>query len=394
MNILILSIEFPPHGGGAGSYTRNLSVGLARIGQRVTVLTSIKNKDSEIGQNIDKHLCNNNKELTIIRRRFIPKLYILLFSLYCFKIIQKEKFDCLIVADAGAQKCIAYFMDHIKIPIFTVFHGTEINNYFKNQTKLFKIFRGDQKLISFFNFTTACIAVSEDMRNHIIKQLPELSQKLYIVHHGIDTLFFTKGDNKNKQKARMLLGLPSTKKIIFSASRLIREKGHDTLINILPTIIDQIPDLILIIAGIGPDRPYLESLIKKNGLDEYVVFVNQLYSTDIITYYHSCDLFVLLTRRGSEESFGLVFLEANACKRAVLAGKTGGVTETVENGISGVVVDPLDLNLISESILNLLQDEQKLKQIERSAYHRVINNFTVEKMAKNTFKIIYDKIKK
>ena len=112
------------------------------------------------------------------------------------------------------------------------------------------------------------------------------------------------------------------------------------------------------------------------------------------SHFHSCDLFVLLTRRGSEESFGLVFLEANACKRAVLAGKTGGVTETVENGISGVVVDPLDLNLISESILNLLQDEQKLKQIERSAYHRVINNFTVEKMAKNTFKIIYDKIKK
>lgn len=386
MNILIFSIEFPPHIGGAGSYAKNLAVGLSRLGQKITVITSYTNKD--LNNIIDSQLLEKYKELKIIRKRLIPKIYIILFSIYCSQIIKKEKYDCLIVADAGAQKSIAYSSKKINIPLFTVFHGTEINNYFKNQTKMFKIFGGRKKLIKFFNETSACIAVSEDLKNHILLMLPNLSDKLYVIHHGIDTHFFTKASSYTKQKTRIALGLSNTKKILFSASRLIKEKGHDILINSLPRVISKIPNVLLIIAGDGPDRQYLKKLVTENSLDKYVFFTNQLSPKQIVKYYHACDLFVLLSRRGSEESFGLVFLEANACNRGVIAGRTGGVKEAVEHGISGFVIDPIDTNIISNSIIKLLQDEKMLKKIQKSAHERIINKLTIEIMAENTLQVI------
>jgi len=393
MNILIFSIEFPPHGGGAGSYSRNLAVGLSKMNHSVTILTIHKKEFGDREKVIDENL-KRYKNLTLIRKPFIPKLYILTIGKYCDKLLQNNNYDILFLADAGAQKIAAYTLKKNIVPSWTVFHGSEIKNYFMNKSMLFNIFQGSTKLKIFFKKVNGCIAVSHDMRVHVLQELPELSKKVHVIHHGIDMALFIRGNPKEKAQARRLLGLSQKQHILFSASRLIQEKGQDVLIKAMPSILEYLTDVLLIIAGEGPYRDYLENLVKERALQRYIQFVNHLFVEEMIEYFHACDLFVMLSRRKHEESFGLVYLEANACGRAVVAGRTGGVAEAVEDGISGVLVDPMDIDSVANTIIALLKNDKQRKKMEKSAYERTVKYFTIEEMAKQTLNIIKSQMDK
>ncbi len=392
MNILILSIEFPPHGGGAGSYSRNLAVGLSKMSHSVNVLTIHKKEYAGKEKIIDESL-KRYKNLIIIRKPFIPKLYILTMGKYCDKLLQNNNYDILFLADAGAQKIAAYTLKKNIVPSWTVFHGSEIKNYFMNKSMFFKIFQGSTKLKIFFKKVNGCIAVSHDMRVHVLQELPELSEKIHVVHHGIDMALFIRGGDEEKAQARRLLGLSQKQHILFSASRLIQEKGQDVLIKAMPSILENLTDVLLIIAGIGPDKDYLENLVKKRALQRQIQFVNHLLVEEMIKYLHACDLFVLISRI-KHESFGLVYLEANACGRAVVAGRTGGVAAAVEDGISGVLIDPMDIDSVANTIIALLKNDKQRKKLEKSAFERTVKYFTVEEMAERTLNVIKSRIEK
>jgi len=172
-------------------------------------------------------------------------------------------------------------------------------------------------------------------------------------------------------------------KKILTVGRLVQRKGHAFVIRALSTVKKVIPNIRYIIVGKGPEEFNLRNLVNKLGLSDTVVFVGEVAQEDLPGYYWGCDLFVMPSYEptpGDYEGFGIVFLEAAACRKPVIAGITGGQPEAVVDGETGLLVDPLDTLALPNVLIRLLTDETLAKRLGENGRRRVEREFTWEKM--------------
>jgi phosphatidylinositol alpha-1,6-mannosyltransferase len=208
----------------------------------------------------------------------------------------------------------------------------------------------------------AIVAVSNFTKNALMRVMDVPAEKITLIHNGVDTEKFTPGEKSADLVDRHNL---QGKKIILTVGRLVPRKGLDTVIRSLPTIIRKAPDTHYLIVGDGEYRPTLERLVKEFGLASYVTFTGRVAENELIDYYRLCDVFAMPNREmpnGDTEGFGLVFLEANACGKAVVAGRAGGAVEAVRAGRNGLVVDGWSVDNVAQSLIQLLTDDS-LRQI-------------------------------
>ncbi len=119
------------------------------------------------------------------------------------------------------------------------------------------------------------------------------------------------------------------------------------------------PNLVYLIVSDGEERPALEKLAKELEVDQAVRFVGEVSARDLPRYYNACDIFILANRtlpNGEFEGFGIVFLEASACAKPVIAGKSGGTADPVRHGWNGLRVDGSQPEEIAQAILGLAED--------------------------------------
>lgn len=173
----------------------------------------------------------------------------------------------------------------------------------------------------------------------------------------------------------------SGKRILLTVGRLANpRKGIDRVLEALPAILAEFPDTVYVVIGEGRDRPRLEAMALDLGVKSHVRFVG---NRDTAAYFRLADIFVMVSRvvesDGDVESFGIVYLEANACGVPVVAGRSGGVAEAVEDGVSGLLVDPDCPDMIAEAIVRLLSDDELRRQLGRHGQVRVMERFTTER---------------
>ena len=147
--------------------------------------------------------------------------------------------------------------------------------------------------------------------------------------------------------------------MVLCVSRLVPRKGQDTLIRAMPIVTRLVPDAVLLIAGDGPDRPRLEALAAQAPADS-VVFAGEVPDADLPAHYAVGDVFAMPCRSrfgGLEvEGFGIVFLEAAATGRAVVAGRSGGAAEAVLDEQTGLLVEGREPKAVALAIARLLLD--------------------------------------
>jgi len=145
--------------------------------------------------------------------------------------------------------------------------------------------------------------------------------------------------------------------------------------------------------GEGPLELTLRALVQDLGLDTTVIFEKDVTDEILPAYYEACDIFVLTSReipeRGEVEGFGIVFLEAAAAAKAVIAGKTGGVPEAVIDGQTGILVDPLDIEGIAANIVRLLQDKGTREKMGNKGRERVARQFSLERLKTQLQRMLY-----
>ena len=151
--------------------------------------------------------------------------------------------------------------------------------------------------------------------------------------------------------------------LVLSVSRLVARKGQDALIRSVAKIRRLVPGVRVLIVGDGPDRPRLEALIGRFGLVGEVQLVGSVPWTELPAHYAAADVFVMPCRtRGlglDVEGLGLVFLEASASALPVVAGRSGGAPETVQEGRTGIVVDGRDVPELAATVSGLLTDPRR-----------------------------------
>lgn len=212
-------------------------------------------------------------------------------------------------------------------------------------------------------------------------------ERIHVVHPGVDDCRFSA--SRDPQVVRARYGVQDAF-ILLSVGRLQRRKGHDHVLAALASLGDLLPSLCYIIVGEGQERRRLEGLVEAFGLGGRVIFAGQVSGDDLPMYYAASDVFVLPNRvddDGDLEGFGIVFLEAAACGKPVIAGNSGGVSEAVEDGVTGILVGGTDTAELAGAIRQLTLSSELRQRLGQAGRKRVQREFTWERAAAHVERI-------
>ena len=188
---------------------------------------------------------------------------------------------------------------------------------------------------------------------------PAAAARMVQLAPGVDTALFSPDVDGRAVRARYgLTGRP----VVVCVSRLMPRKGQDELIQAWPAIRSRVPGAALLLVGSGPDRDRLGRLVSRGGLERDVVFAGAVPYDDLPAHYAAGDVFAMPCRtrnRGLDvEGLGIVFLEASATGRPVVAGDSGGAPDAVLPGQTGYVVGGQDRAALAERVSELLLDRE------------------------------------
>ncbi|MEQ8754749.1 MAG: glycosyltransferase family 4 protein [Coleofasciculus sp. G1-WW12-02] len=243
-----------------------------------------------------------------------------------------------------------YILQRINgVPYWFIAHGTEV---WSTQIKSHKlVLQGAEKVI----------AVSEYTRERLIKEQNIDTDKIHILFNTFDAKQF-----QIKSKPTYLLqryNITPNQPIILTVARLGRmakHKGYDQILHALVKIRQHIPNVHYILAGKGDDRPRIQTLITSLNLDDCVTLPGFLTDEELCDHYNLCDVFAMPSQG---EGFGIVFLEALACGKPVLAGNQDGSVQPLVSGELGCLVDPNDVEDIATKLIEILQGHYGNKMV-------------------------------
>jgi len=168
------------------------------------------------------------------------------------------------------------------------------------------------------------------------------------------------------------------KKIIFSAGRLVEQKGYEYLLDAAAILKDRRDDLVFIVAGEGRLENKLKRQVEELDLQDSFYFWGYMVNVD--PYIKGCTLFVLPSLF---EGMPNAVMEAMALGKAVIATDVNGVNELVENKKTGIIIPPKDSQKLAVEIDMLIDNTMLLESYGKKGLQRVEENFTIPVMIKN-----------
>jgi phosphatidyl-myo-inositol dimannoside synthase len=154
-----------------------------------------------------------------------------------------------------------------------------------------------------------------------------------------------------------------------------RYKGLDDLIRATAQIRAEVPNLNLVAVGSGDDLPRLRKVAANSGVGDRVHFLENLSREELAACYSRADIFALPS---SGEGFGLVFLEAMAFSKPVIAAASAGAKDVVEHDVNGLLVPPGDQGRLSRALVRLLCDLSLRDRLGRRGGEIVRNRYRFE----------------
>jgi glycosyltransferase involved in cell wall biosynthesis len=207
------------------------------------------------------------------------------------------------------------------------------------------------------------IAISEGLAQYLAETEGFDAEGFEIVHYGIAA----------EDSVRPYEG---TEPRLLCVGRLIPIKGHLVLLRALAQARTRVPGLVLDVAGRGPLEPSLREFARELGIEDAVRFLG--FVSPVQTAVEQSAV-VVVPSLG--EGFGMVALEAMERARPVIASAVGGLPEIVEDGKTGIVVEPGDAEGLAEAIVALAGDLDRAAELGRAGRERAVADFTPERSA-------------
>ena len=364
MRILLATNDFAPKVGGIQTYCYELAKNLTLLDEEVTVLAPRVEGDLEF---------DKKQNFKTIRIRNKLNLYLTFFS-----ILRRERIERVLVAHRANYARLASWSNILwKIPYDIIVYGGEIL-LSKRKRSIRKNFERAEKIITISNFT----------KERLIEiGIPE--RKIVVIHPGVDPVKFDPRLDPSEVRKKYNLG---NKKVVLTVSHLVKRKGHQNVLKALPQVLKKVPNLIYLIIGKGDEEEKLREIVKDLKLGEKVIFEGEVKEEELPLYYVACDLFIMpsyeIKERGDVEGFGIVFLEANACGKPVIGGRSGGVSDAIIDEETGLLVDPLNINQIVGALIKLFTNPELSRKLGKKGRERVEKEFNWGRMAQEIRGII------
>jgi phosphatidylinositol alpha-1,6-mannosyltransferase len=217
---------------------------------------------------------------------------------------------------------------------------------------------------------SAVTAISRFTADKIVEVNSIRNDQVSLIPLGLDPAFELHS-RRNGTVPRLPEG-----KIILTVARLAaseRYKGIDDVIRALPSLAREFPDLHYLVVGEGDDRPRLERLATELAVSDRVLFLGACSDAEVAFYHQACDVYVMPSRG---EGFGLVYLEAMACGKPVVAAREGAAPEVVADGETGLLVDYGDVSGLAISITRLLGNPDLGRRMGEAGRQRFHGHYT------------------
>lgn len=358
MNILFIANHL--NTGGITSYLLTLAAGLKERGHNVYIASSGGSKlnyFSERGINFIPIPIRTKNELS-------PKI---IYSAFKLRGIIKDNNIGVIHSHSRTTQVLASLLSKLTGArhIFTC-HG-----YFKRRL-LRRIFPcwGDK-----------IIAISQQVKEHLINDFKAGESDIIVVHNGIDIRRFVGQGAGRKAEKKKELGL-GPGPVVGIVARLSDVKGHSYLIKAFKEVAEKFSDAQLLIAGEGNMKEELLSLARRLRIEGKVYFIPEVEDTRCVLA--AIDVFVMPSLK---EGLGLALMEAEAMGLAVVGSDIGGIKTLIEHGKSGLLVSPADPGGLALAITELLQNPKQAEQFGKEAAAFIKENFSDAKMVSETEKV-------
>ncbi|MGZ8392304.1 MAG: glycosyltransferase [Gemmatimonadales bacterium] len=224
----------------------------------------------------------------------------------------------------------------------------------------------------------ALTAITEDCRQHALRAGAP-ADRIHLVFNGTDLRRFSPDENGDRRGPRF------GPNMIFACRQLFPRKGIRFLIEAAAQLKPRFPDLKVVLAGDGFERPELVRLAERLGLGGDVTFLGWVPNTELPPYYRAAAVSVIPSL---EEGFGIPAAEAMGCEVAVVASDAGGLPEVVENGVTGLVVPRGDSTALAQAIGSLLADPERRRAMGQAGRARALEMFDWDRSAEQ-FEQIY-----
>lgn len=194
------------------------------------------------------------------------------------------------------------------------------------------------------------------------------SSAIRVVPNPVDADLFAPDGETQTAPARILI-----------AGRIERAKGHDVLVEALPAVRAAVPDAhVLAVGADGGLQQVLTARAATLGIGPAISFAGPRERRELPGLYRSAAVCVVPSRF---EAFPYTALEAMACGRAVVASRAGGLVELVEDGRSGLLVQPENPSDLAAALIGLLRDQGRRQALEIGARDRVLERYSARKVA-------------
>lgn len=389
MRILFLYM-FPLWGNGSGAFLRDLGKQLLKNGHQIGVVAPEKRlvegfrqyivKPPQMGVFVGNPELSDAKKYELMNGEELSEIYIsyLRTSIDAVKDFQPEIIHVFHTAYLPLVARLIKILYGIKFIITT--HGSDLH-YLARDRRLHGAIHDAVKVAQFIT------ANSNFTRTWFLKMFgQQYSFKTRTIPGGVYASDFEEGSEEAVAKINKKYNL-TDKKVVLFTGRLTVHKGVEYLIKAARKIAGEV-----LILGDGPERKYLEDMIKKYNLKNTRIlgYISPKEGIRLKEFYRRADVYVAPSVW--DEPLGLVILESMAAGTPVIVTRKGGITSIIKDGYNGLFVRPRNSAEIAQKVNMLLEDENLRIKMAQNARKTVEDKFTWEAIA-SKFERIYRKFR-
>lgn len=239
----------------------------------------------------------------------------------------------------------------------------------------------------FQRYIEAIVADAEFIRECQIKDHFTKPEKLPIIYNGVNLKRFKRATTAERNNFLKEFNISQNSFLIVTIAQCIKEKGLNYLLDAAKMVADKHPNSIFFIVGDGPERSNLEKQASTLGIKDKVIFTGMRVDTE--KFLSVADVFALLSVW--EEAFAFSLLEAMASGCPIVATRIGAIPESVQDGVTGILVPPRDGESAANAILKLLNNDSLRLDMSMASRKRIEDLFSLEKWVSETIEL-YEKI--
>jgi len=233
------------------------------------------------------------------------------------------------------------------------------------------------------HFLDRVIVVASYLKDNLIKYQGFSPSKILVIPNGIDERGFE--NLPPREEIKKGLGLLPGQRVVGIIARLDPIKNHLCLLRAMQMIFKLFPDVMLIIAGDGPMKEELYSMMEDHGLKERVLFLG--FRDDVAQLLEAMDIFVLCSK---SEGLPITLIEAMASGKAIVASRVGGIPEVIKDGVNGILISPDNPTELAEALVGLINDPTKRVRLGTKAKETFYDRFTLQSMLRSYEEVYTD----